>query len=360
MHTAFSADTFSAKLRDVLVGGGLPGIPGGLDPTNIPALPQRVAGACLNSILDALRSLGMQVQLTRAYTDWARLHPATASAAGITALQPSRGCPGDEVDVLGTGFGSPDPLVQVAFTGANGNTVLARTVDGAWSDTRITVVAPEGVASGPVGLVRFPAGSPPAGDPLGASLDAIAEVGTCLGASGEVFRHRLWEGAVASFAGLPELPGIPGAPAAPNWFGGGRPVIRGFAVDGGNDAEISPGATLTLTWQVENADAVDIVPIRAGAGDRNQLPNHPGAANTAGGSWTTGQIPVDWAWAGGYELRATNPCSQGAATTARVTVRAVPAAAESSAASPLPPDSSREVWTTTGARGCRTPTRSST
>lgn len=173
---------------------------------------------------------------------------------------------------------------------------------------------------GPVGLLRYPVGAPEPGDPLGASSDAIAEVGVCMGAAGEVFQGMLGRFA-NNFTGFPDLPAIPGAPGDPNWFAGGAPIIRSFTIEGDIAAEIAPGATVTLAWQVENADTVEIVMVRGVDGDRNQLPRHPGGVTPGNGSWVSPPIPCDWSWKAGYELRATNRCNETSPVTASVFIR---------------------------------------
>jgi beta-glucosidase len=329
VHTSFAADDYSRTLRDILAGGGITDFLGDRDPTQIPALPPRLAEGCLNGIRGALGRLGSQVQATREAVEWARLHPPTVTTAEFTALTPARGCPGGQVVLTGPGFGPEDPLVSVYFTGANGGPLRARVEPGGWSDASITVTVPDGVATGPVGLVHFQGGGPQGGDPLGATLDVIAEVDTCLGAAGAMFGRTLERAATGVFAGLPGLPPIPGSPGDPNWFVGGRPIVHAFTIDSGAgpgpEASIASGAAFTLRWDVENADSVVIVPTRSPAGDRTQLPIPSGVLDPVSGSWSSGAIAVDWAWAGGYELQATNACSIGRPTTAEVTVSATPA-----------------------------------
>lgn len=331
VHTSFAVDDYSRRLRDILSGGGTTDFLGGPDPLQIPSLPTRFAEACLNGIRDALGRLGSQAQMTREAVEWARLHPPRVSTAEISSLTPSRGCPGGEVALVGAGFGAADPLVVVYFTGANGGPIPARAVDGTWTDAGVTVVVPDGVASGPVGLLHFQTGGPQGGDPMGATLDVIAEVRSCLGAAGTFIGRNLERAAVGLFAGGPGLPDIPGSAGDPNWFVGGRPIVHSFTIDVGAGAAavataaVGPGAALTLRWEVENADSVMIAPIRGAAGDRTQLPSPTEVLDPVSGSWSTGAVPVDWQWTGGYELEATNGCSQGRPTTAEVTVAATPA-----------------------------------
>jgi beta-glucosidase/6-phospho-beta-glucosidase/beta-galactosidase len=325
VQIAFSADAVSDLIRKRWVGDGLPGAPGMFGGVDIPPLPPRLANACIGNIRGAIARLGAEVQQTLELVNWARLHPVRVSVERISELVPARGCEGENVRVRGSRFGNADPNIRVAFTGANGRPLLVPQEDiRRWGNREINVTAPRGVATGSVGLMIFPPGGPQGGNPLTAAADLAAVVGECLGAAGEAFRNSLSRYSTSAFAGLPELPLVPGRRGDPNWFTGGRPIIHSFTVDGAPSVSVSPGDIVRLAWDVENADLIEIVPVRSANPDRNQLPTPAGTLDPGSGTWTSPQISCDWPWTAQYEIRARNSCSGPDPTTAQVSVLALP------------------------------------
>ena len=87
-------------------------------------------------------------------------------------------------------------------------------------------------------------------------------------------------------------------------------------------AELASDDIVELRWRVENATAVEILPVRLG-GQLNELPPLAGPFDPAAGSfivmWSgTARAVASFTWIGGYELRATNACGT---TMAMVTLR---------------------------------------
>ena len=86
---------------------------------------------------------------------------------------------------------------------------------------------------------------------VGANAAVVDAVLGCLAGDewGQRFAYTLDRSGLA-LAGSSALPAIPSAPGI-NIFSGGPPILREFRAD---TSEVVPGGTITLTWQVDNAE----------------------------------------------------------------------------------------------------------
>jgi predicted acylesterase/phospholipase RssA len=292
MTLAFSIDALPAQIGDLLTGYPFSNEPPDL-PTEFLGLDDVIGMTCLTGIGKALGTVGRA----------AMARPRQWTQGKIDAVNPPRGCAGDRVSIAGSRFGTTQPAgVRVFFSRGSSGCVEGHVVD--WTDTAVTVIVPEGASHGCVGFMED-AGS--AFGELASAADALAgEVQHCLGP--------------VAFAGATSISRIGAALATacpvcndPNArFGAGPPRINSFTADGGQVTDVEPGAAITLAWDIDGADTIDIAP--AGA---SGLPPVGGSLAPAQGSVTTAASTLRDGDAGEYVLRARNRCGT---TTARCAI----------------------------------------
>ena len=251
LSVVIGADAFSGLLRDVL--GGDP-----IDKNILGRLPP----------IEGIQDIGKRtclLGLSHALHGWAREAAGSVGkswSTGIAKLTPDRGCAGTQVTISGAGFGAAKPSdVNVAFAAENGGCALATVVS--WSDKEIVVIAPARVGRGCVGFVQW--GSGGAGLQQAASQLA-GEMVACLGPAVAVSANR-----IEQLGSKPLLRCAPCLPGRLNYFDGGPPTIVYFHVNGKKSAMIGNNENLTLSWSVEGADQITIIPIQNAAGT-SQLP----------------------------------------------------------------------------------------
>lgn len=303
VKTALGSDRASALLRATLLGKPFPDGDFGIPP----------------KLIDMVRDLERRtcgLGLHHAVVEWGRAASQSKSSAwstGITALTPSVGCAGTQVTISGSGFGATQPSdTMIFFPRRGGGCTPAQTVV-SWSDTQIVVVAPADVGSGCVGFV-IP------GDPggLGPAASSLAgELVRCVGKAAHAAAQRF-----ETVGSKPIMVCPPCLPGGVNFFKGGRPFIRYFGANGWTEAEVTPGGALTLTWNVTNANSVEIAEVPPPPGQADELPSVVGPLNNVAGAYTFPSVAGTFTWDRQYELRARNGCTpQASPETARVTVR---------------------------------------
>jgi NTE family protein len=296
---AFGIDPTSRLLGDLLSGHALPDPPrpgGEQPPLTLIGFEDLSRRSCTVGIINAGSTFGRV----------ASQRPHLFEGAVITDVDPSSGCAGDVVTLLGNGFGATQPAgVAVMFPAARGGCIPAQVVfreaplngtepEPAWSDTEIVVTVPTGVGSGCIGLVEYHEGF--AG--IAAAAEEFAgELVQCLGpvAARAADQIRASVGRVIGSA-CPDC-ADPGTVR----FTGGPPTIRSFTVNGRDVAEIEPGDDVTVAWQVDNADAVTI---EAGGG----LPDVPAPYDPASGSEVIEDIELPDGSISSWRITATNRC----------------------------------------------------
>lgn len=303
VKVAFSPDSFSDRLRDVLLGGKpLPDF----EPPRIPQKWLDLARdierrTCVLGLVHALHDWGAAVQQAKS----------TAWATGIASLSPATGCAGTAVTISGSGFGASQPQgTVVAFAKRGGGCSFASVVS--WADTAIVVTAPQDVGAGCVGFVR--PGDP--GELAGAASSLAGEMVRCIGLSAFTASEK-----IRTVGSRPIMACPPCLPNGANYFSGGLPYIRFFSANGWDEAEIAPNGMLTLSWSVDNATSVEIVKLPPAAGQADELPGIAGPFSNTAGTYTTPSVPGTFTWDRQYELRARNACTGATPVTRRVTVR---------------------------------------
>ncbi|MFC3736335.1 family 1 glycosylhydrolase [Paractinoplanes deccanensis] len=316
---AVGADGFSVLVRELLLGRRLPGLdrlerrPPKL--ADLTAAPMR---GCLAGVRRALGALGRAASYAKQVAAVEQVRRTWAT--GIGGLVPAAGCAGGTVEIRGSGFGATRPAnTNVLFPSAGGGCVNAEVVG--WSDTVVTVRAPGDAGVGCVGFTWAP--DPPdrpagAGDLTEAVGGLAGEIEACLGFAAAAAVQRLRDRGVLAFLG--PRPACPEClPGDVNRFRGGRPVIRSFTAD---RARLVSDDAVELRWRVENADTVEIRPVRVGP-NTNELPALPSGIvlDPVSGTHRVPSVPGTRPWRGAYELRAVNSCAPAAdAETARVEV----------------------------------------
>ncbi|MEQ1509036.1 MAG: IPT/TIG domain-containing protein [Sphingopyxis sp.] len=143
--TSFSADAASIEMRklfknNVDVWRDLPKLPD----TKLPFSIGSKDIECVNMMRAGLGAAISAVQPA--------LRPRVSSldASGITSIVPPDGCTGETVTIVGT-FAAGQPTdSHIAFSGQDGNLVLA-TIQ-SWSSTAITAIVPHGTGEGPIAI----------------------------------------------------------------------------------------------------------------------------------------------------------------------------------------------------------------
>ena len=309
VYLAFSPDTPTRLLRDALRGLRP-------DPGADPVIPNKLIDldllrqSCVYGLMRSMAELGIEASKQKKLNDWLEAHPPKAWADTIQSISPTIGCAGTEVTILaapGFNFGRTKPKnVEVYFPRRGGGCAPAKEVV-KWGQKAIVVKAPSDVGVGCVGFMRIP--KPPAdlepGNVAGVASEVAGQMVTCLGPIVAPSANRLEQGA-SILLGL-KMPCPPCLPGDINRFVGGRPIIKKFTVEGERSRVINSGDSVAIKWDIENADKMEIVPVRV-RGLRNQLPPIP-PQQSLQGTFQTPAILGDWLWEGVYELRAFNGCT---------------------------------------------------
>lgn len=218
---------------------------------------------------------------------------------GITSVESSGACAGDTVTIHGHGFPprvdavlllpSPDGCAAVSVPAAN------------WSRTRITVVLPGGISTGPVGF----------GDAAYiAAYDAWATEQNRL--ADEVRATGCYTGNIAWVPPFHECP-----PVTPvNHLRAGQPLIDAFTANGVPNAVVEPGMGIMLAWTVRNTEHVRIDRV-SGSG-----PTFGGSSSLVDPGWSAFWLgPPSYSAPTTYTYRLTvsGPCGS---TTRDVTIAA--------------------------------------
>jgi IPT/TIG domain len=238
VHIGLGATAVDTIFRRGLLGHGLLWDPS-LDPAQLPDLADLEwigRQSCVAGILDALHSFGREIAGAAAQDDVTfRAH-----AIGISGLIPSSGRAGDTIVIQGSGFGlspPPDTTVQFPRAGSGCAPVLLAPVQNPWTDTAISVKAPERVGDGAVGfVVRSGPETGPA--PTGEGASQLAgELEGCLGPAVAHVAERVhhW---MPHLAPTP-CPGL--LPLGENHFHGGPVIVNVSSAAG------KRGDTITVT-----------------------------------------------------------------------------------------------------------------
>ncbi|MCW8088027.1 patatin-like phospholipase family protein [Sabulicella glaciei] len=216
----------------------------------------------------------------------------------ITDLQPRDGCVGEEIRIVGAGFGA-GVASGIVFSGLGGSPILVPANDVLqWSDQLIRVRIPAAARRGPVGVVTFPTGGGPLGD-LGAQV--IGEVQACFGPAVMARIEQIIGNFITPPIGYP-----PVQANMANMFLGGPPIIETFSVSPGRT--LHPGQTVKLTWSVIGATRIEIVALAVPGSAPHELPAIPAPLAGAEG-FVEVVVPGTTAWRGIYALRASNRCT---------------------------------------------------
>jgi hypothetical protein len=289
VRVAVGPDDLSGLIRGVMLGKPFPD---DLEP-HIPDelldlmndIDRRTCGA---GIVWAVNQWGLAAASSPRFTSW---------ATGISSLSPSVGCAGTHVMIHGSGFGSAPQGTEIYFPRRGGGCTPATVVS--WTDTGIEAVAPTDVGAGCVGFVSH-SGSD-SGELVSAASTLAGELERCLGMAGSHAAQVIEQSSLHPLFSCP-----PCLAGGVNYFAGGRPVITFFGANGGPAAEVAPGGVLTLTWAVDNATSVQIVPITTPA---NELPQVLGPISAKSGTYVFPALNGTFTWDGEYELQARNGCT---------------------------------------------------
>ncbi len=305
LSTVLSVDDTSRGVRDLLSGRR------GLEVREIPRewldrLEQLQRSTCYLGVRHAMNGFAGAIQSE---------NPTFDKAQQILSIKRNDACPGEVVQLVGSGFGSSQDGQQVLFTGAHHTSnVVAAVVRGLdhWTDTAIDVVVPVGAGRGPVAVARPSASN--AGTVAAAAGELAGEIGACFGAAASRAVERLQNMYAVPMKRPPTL--------GHNSFGGGPPEIRSFTLAGRTGNIIWPGGSLTLSWDVEGASAITIKPEPVG-NQTNELPPVPGGQSPTKGSYKVTNIPGSSKWTGAYRLSASNKCGKHEATVEVVMARRI-------------------------------------
>lgn len=190
------------------------------------------------------------ISVTKAALGLGRFDPPTSDANGITGLSAHAGCPGQQLQILGAGFGASAPAgTSVLVPGRGGSCVTARIVS--WSDTAIVIELPADVGAGCVGFLRSGGESP--------SLEAIdqyaGEITRCFGPAMLRWADKVGRLGIGVTPCPPCLPGD-----ANRLLSGGSPSISFFY---STPAVVEPGTAVSLSWSCGNSDSVTLQRIGA-------------------------------------------------------------------------------------------------
>jgi NTE family protein len=280
-RVAFGVDDYSVVIGNVVVRRQLEIDPRQF-PRNLVEIRAFIDSRCLAGVMHAGVAFG-QVASRR---------PRPMAGASISRVDPPLGCAGDTVTIHGAGFGASRPQdVEVMFTASGGGCLAANVTS--WSDTRIVVTVPARVGHGCVGITRFDGSQ---AELASAASVFAGELETCLGPVATMAAKRIRESAFQI-----QTAACPQCNDPRTRFTGGPPVITTFAANGREAAEILPGQTVTLTWEIRGADQAVIVPLEGG------VPGVAGPIDAVSGSATI-TIAMPDGTVGSWRLSATNRC----------------------------------------------------
>jgi hypothetical protein len=211
-------------------------------------------------------------------------------ADGITRIEQTGACAGDEIVIHGNGFDALRGTAVLMLPFHDGCAPVS--VPAAqWSDTAIRVRLPQNISSGPVGFADAAY--------VAAHAAWVAE------------QNRLAEEIERFYCSalLPVSVATPFRECPPdrvvNRMRAGQPVILAFTVNGFERAAVEPGTPLVLGWTVRNAESIRIE--RSGS----DAPFPAGGAaidDPPGQTLNLGPFEGDAPLSAVYTLTATGPC----------------------------------------------------
>lgn len=312
---AFGADAASVQLRGLLRGPTLPQPPrpGSVKLPSKKDIDRYVLAGALG---DLLAGLGKHSAQARESRDWA----AQIRAIGqVVKIDPPRACAGTRLQITASGLDpaalapGADILLALPTRGGCAHVSLRKVAPwlfaagGSGAVVTIEAEAPADVFTGAVGFFAVP---PPTASEYapGELIGAAAGLQSALhGLSGD-YGWQLGQNVVEITTAL-ELGALPRLPCAvrqgdgANWLLAGPPVIRDFRVV--ERGPVYPRGSVTLVWEVDNADAVSIAArTRPGSEHVCGLHNVPPPLATSGR--VTLQVDCTQRWEGQYVLEASN------------------------------------------------------
>src|SRR5262245_45502806 len=192
LRLAFGADPTS-QLFGTALGGRFPGLPRDGDPP-FPEFPE-IPGAD-RIPFEELNQIACYAGLRSALLELAQVASAigrTVPYPGMTIreLRPRTGCPGDEIDVIGSGFGARQPTDAIVVFGST----RADVVSGSWAKgkgNQFSVRVPKDAGECCVSILKMP---PPATGGTGTLASTVSDlagvVSECFGAAGIATGNRL-------------------------------------------------------------------------------------------------------------------------------------------------------------------------
>lgn len=228
------------------IGGGGWGSPGGLGGGRPPLdLCQIHRRACVHDLIDQAERGGQRAASRR---------PSRAAvwSDSITSVS-DRACSGEDLVIRGSGFGDGQPdnvtLLLPAAEGCRPATVP----DGNWTDTEIRLPVPTWMRAGCIGFRDE--------DLVDAWGEYYRTVGAGLGDLASTSMRCRLLGAKTPLFTPKQIGYTPGCPpcTAQNRFEGTVPEIHEFEVEGDTEARVTHDATVTLSWDVANATAIEIM-----------------------------------------------------------------------------------------------------
>jgi hypothetical protein len=293
VRVGVGADDLSALIRTLTMRGTLPEL--GERPFTPPDVIQidKLRGTCVMGVVGALTS----------FAQAARGAVARGDAIGIESVAPTSCCPGDKIQIRGSGFGSTRPAgVELVFPTKSGGCKPVQALT--WSDTLIEAIAPDDVGAGCIGFVRQSNGGAEATLQEAASQLA-GELESCIGLPAAGAAHQLNKVPLKLVSCPPCLP------AGENRLqAAGRAKIDWFSIrsNGTSVTTVSRGAQLELSWSVQGVSSVTIT--RVGSTG----PAAPTGLLPAKGTAALGAFDGITTSVATYRLEATNSCGNESAT----------------------------------------------
>lgn len=220
-------------------------------------------------------------------------------ARGIAALQPSSVCSGNQVSIIGTGFGESQGLVEVRVPTGRGCVPVEVS---SWSDERIDLVLPDDVTSGCIGFFdpMIADQGREAADRLNSQLGSINSWLACL-----------------QMTKVPHIPGPMRDRCPPctemNRLIAGPPRIGEFELVTDLPGIVISGEDVELRWLVDNTESIRLERVTTNGPSfdgATSVDDPPGQSYDLGVATHT--APQLWT----YRLTATNGCGS---TTQEVT-----------------------------------------
>ncbi len=318
LHVAFSGDPAAAAVRtpfqdDSPEPAGFPEPPL-FDVPDVPDLLELARDTALWGLLQTFADCGGAAADESAWLD--RVRP----IGRVVGLDPSPVCGNGRLTISYRDFGPVQPpdlgeiVVSLPTVGGGAVHRSVKQFDPGrfvtWRDSgTFTIDIPEDIVSGPVGFFALPtpltatAGCS-AGSLAGAAADAAGVLGDLFGSRGAavglgIFNHA----AAAELARNRALPGAAPQPDGLNLLRAGPPRIDQFWVD--ETAWKPPHGSVTLHWDVSNADEVRIIR-RSVPGSQNPHELNEIAGLLPSRGLREVPIPCTRRWEGQYVLQASN------------------------------------------------------